>query len=123
MAQFPLMNVKKSAGRITGLHSSISVSFRFTRQSIHCIGQAGLRVGRFARPASKPAGEQTGQNIAVLAVEVVMAVIYVVTVVAMIVVVTVEAVIVLIFVIKKFCFFFNFYEKGVVVGVRSMVSS
>ena len=27
-----------------------------------CIGQAGLRVGRFARLASKPAGEQTGQN-------------------------------------------------------------
>ena len=57
--QFHLMNV---AGRITGLHSSVSASFRFTRQSIHCIGQPGLRVGRFARLASKPADKQTGQN-------------------------------------------------------------
>ena len=40
--------------RITGLHSIISASFRFTRQNSHCIGQAGLRVGRFARLASKP---------------------------------------------------------------------
>ena len=30
------MNVNKSDGQITGLHSSISASFRFTRQSIHC---------------------------------------------------------------------------------------
>ena len=67
VAQFHLMNVNKSAGRITGLHSSVSASFRFTRQSIHCIGQAGLRVGRFACLASKPAGEQTGQNMYILA--------------------------------------------------------
>ena len=53
------MNVNKSTGRITGLHSSVSASFRFTRQSIQCIGQAGLR----RRLASKPAGEQTSQNI------------------------------------------------------------
>ncbi len=58
-----IWNVNKSAGQITGLHSSISASFRFTRQSIHCIGQAALRVGQFARLTSKPAGEQTGQNI------------------------------------------------------------
>ena len=49
IAQFYWTNFNKSAGRITGLHSSISASFRFTRQSIYCIGQAGLRVGRFAR--------------------------------------------------------------------------
>ena len=52
-----------SAGRITGLRDSISASFRFTRQKIQCIGQAGLRAGRLARPASKPADAQTGQNI------------------------------------------------------------
>ena len=54
MAQSHLMNVNKSAGRITGLHSSVSASFRFTRQSIHCIGQAGLLAWRVNRPGSKP---------------------------------------------------------------------
>ena len=63
MAQFHLMNVNKSAGRFTGLHSSVLAPFWFTRQSVQCIGQAGLSVGRFARLASKPAGEQIGQNI------------------------------------------------------------
>ena len=53
-----MMNANQSAGRINGLHSSISASF----QSSHCIGQAGLRVGRFARLTSKPAGDQTGQS-------------------------------------------------------------
>ena len=52
-----------SAGRNSRLCSSISASFRFTRQNVYCIGQADLLDGRFARPASKPAGEQTGQNI------------------------------------------------------------
>ena len=45
------------------LCSSISASFRFTRQNVYCIGQADLLDGQFARPASKPAGKQTGQNI------------------------------------------------------------
>ena len=52
-----------SAGRNSRLCSSISASFRFTRQNVYSIGQAGLLDGRFARPASKPAGEQTSQNI------------------------------------------------------------
>ena len=43
-----MINANKPAGRIIGLHSSILASFQFTRQSIHCIDQAG---------------EQTGQNI------------------------------------------------------------
>ncbi len=54
---------RKSAGRINGLHANISASFRFTCQKIHCIGQAGLRAGRFSGRASKPAGAPTGQNI------------------------------------------------------------
>ena len=51
-----------SAGRNSRLCPSISASFRFTRQSVYCIGQADLLDGRFARPAIKPAREQTGQN-------------------------------------------------------------
>ena len=39
MAQVRLTNVNKSAGRITGLYSSISASFWFTCQSIHCIAR------------------------------------------------------------------------------------
>ena len=54
-----------SAGRYSRLCSSISASFRFTRQNVHCIGQADLLDGRFTRPASKPAGEQTDQNIGI----------------------------------------------------------
>ena len=44
----------KSAGRIVGLPSNISAPFRFTRQRIHCIGQAGLLAWRVNRSASKP---------------------------------------------------------------------
>lgn len=44
------------------LCSSISISFRFIRQNIFCIGQAGSLESRFARPVSAPAGEQTGQT-------------------------------------------------------------
>ena len=51
-----------SAGRNIRLCSSISASFRFTRQNDYWIGQADLLDGRFTRPASKPAVEQTGQN-------------------------------------------------------------
>lgn len=57
------MSANDSAGRIVVLHPSISASSRFTRPSIHCIGQAVLRVGRFARVASESAGEQTAQKI------------------------------------------------------------
>lgn len=52
MAQFHLMtNTNQSAGRIAGLHSSISASCRFTRQSIHCINRAGLRVRTIKKEA------------------------------------------------------------------------
>ena len=47
----------KSAGRITGLHATISASFQFT-----CQKNPLYRPGRFAGRASKPAGAQTGQN-------------------------------------------------------------
>lgn len=60
MAQFhSMMNANTSAGRMTGLHSSISASFRFinSRLSSHCIGQAGLLAWRLNRPTSN-----TGQN-------------------------------------------------------------
>ena len=53
----------KSAGRITGFHASISALFRFTYQKIYCIGQAGLRAGRFAGRASKPVRIATTANI------------------------------------------------------------
>ena len=52
----------RSASRNSRLCSSISASFRFTRQNLYSIGQAGLLDGRFAKLASKSAGEQTGQN-------------------------------------------------------------
>ena len=52
----------KLAGRFVRIYASISASFQFTRWSIYCIGQAGLRVGQFTRLASKLAGKQTGQN-------------------------------------------------------------
>lgn len=51
---FHFMNSNKLADQITGRHFSISASFRFACQSIHYIGQAGLRVGR--------SGQQTGEN-------------------------------------------------------------
>ena len=46
-----MMNANKSAGRITGLHSSILA---------YSLENPLYRLGRFA--AGKPAGEQTGQN-------------------------------------------------------------
>ena len=46
VAQFHLiMNANRPAESF-GLRSSISALFRFTCQSIHCIGEEGLRVGR-----------------------------------------------------------------------------
>ena len=62
-ADFLAIPSYKLAGRFVGIYASISASFRFTRRSIYCIGQAGLRVGRFTCLASESAGEQTGQNI------------------------------------------------------------
>ena len=50
------------AGSSIDFCSSISASCRFIHQNVFCIGQADLLDGRFARLASKPAGEQTGQD-------------------------------------------------------------
>ena len=42
-----------STNRITGLYSSILASFRFTRQSIHCSGQAGEQTGQNSSTANR----------------------------------------------------------------------
>ena len=56
LAQFHLMKANKSAGRFAGLHSSVLASFRFTRQSIQCIGQAGEQTGRRANRPGRYSG-------------------------------------------------------------------
>lgn len=52
-----------SAGQNSRLCFSILASFRFNCQNIYYIGQTNLLNGCYARPASKPVGKQTGQNI------------------------------------------------------------